>query len=142
MKPPVLYFTFSAADGEHVCRVEFDWLGSERYYVDNQIVLRRWSMFGGTAKFAASGAEIQVRSMFKGRSPVTEVLVNGKTVVENLLSTYNQEMNTRLRAWLSKLEHSSAKPVTSRYRLAKVVIWLVLACAFFALFKWLARIAA
>jgi hypothetical protein len=138
MKPPILHFPFLALDGEHQCRVEFDWFGTERYYVDNELVLKQWSLLGKTAEFSANGIKIQVRSRIVNRHAVTEVLLDDKIAHENLLSEYNQELDAKL----NKYRIGPGRKLTWTNWLGKVVIWAVLAVAFFTLFKWLGRNAA
>ena len=138
MKPPVLKFPFAASDGQHECRVELHWLGSERYYVDDTLVLRQWSLLGKTAMFNAHGVEIQVRSRLENRQGVMEVLLNNKVVIKNLLEDYNSELNAKLR----KFGLGSRTRTGPGLWLAKVGVWAVLAFLFFTLYKWLERNAA
>jgi hypothetical protein len=130
-KAPVLHFTFQAPNGPHLCRVELSWFGGEHYYVDEQLVLRQWSLLGKTARFAAHGAEVSIRSQLAKRASVMEVWVNGELIVENLLAEYNAALAQKL--------SGRGGPRGMGYWLFKVGVWLVLALAFFTLFKWLAR---
>ncbi len=138
MKPPVLHFPVVSSSGQHACRIEFDWLGTERYYVDDRLVLRQWSLLGKTARFTVGDVNVEVRSQLKERQAVTEVLLNGRLSSENLLSAYNHELSANMR----KLGLARAKPMTWKSWLGRVVVWAVLAYVFFAIFKWLERNAA
>jgi len=97
MKPPILHFPFSASDGIHECRVELDWLGAERYYVDDSLVLEQWSLLGKIATFTAHGVKIQVRTRIEMRHGVMEVLLDEQVVINNLLADYNTEFSASLK---------------------------------------------
>lgn len=134
MKPPILHFPFSASDGIHECRVELDWLGSERYYVDDSLVLKQWSLLGKTATFTAHGVKIQVRTRVEMRHAVMEVLLDEHLVINNLLADYNTEISASLKKF-----GGAEKPMALGPLRAKVGIWIVLFLAFFIFFKWLER---
>ncbi|MBT3067498.1 hypothetical protein [Rhodoferax sp. U11-2br] len=132
MKPPILHFPFTASDGIHECRVELDWLGSERYYVDDSLVLDQWSLLGKTATFTAHGVKIQVRTRLELRHSVMEVLLDEQVVINNLLADYNTEFSASLKKFWG-----AEKPMVLGSLRAKVGIWIVLFLAFFIFFKWL-----
>ncbi len=138
MKPPVLHFPVASSNGEHKCRIEFDWLGSERYYVDDQLVLRQWSLLGRTATFMIDDVKVEVRSQLRDRQAVTEVFLNGHLTFANLLDEYNRELTAKIRRY----GLARAKPMTLTNWLGKVLVWAVLAYGFFTFFKWLERNAA
>ncbi|WP_180124889.1 hypothetical protein [Rhodoferax sp. BLA1] len=132
MKPPILHFPFTASDGIHECRIELDWLGSERYYVDDSLVLDQWSLLGKTATFTAHGVKIQVRTRIEMRHGVMEVLLDEQVVINNLLADYNTEFSASLKKfWVAE------KPMVLGSLRAEVGIWIVLFVAFFIFFKWL-----
>lgn len=137
MKSPILHFPFSAPDGIHECRVELDWFGSERYYVDDSLVLEQWSLLGKTATFTTHGVKIQVRTRIEMRKGVMEVLLDEQVAINNLL----EDHNTEFRASFKKFGGAEKSMVLGPLR-AKVGIWIVLFLAFFIFFKWLERNAA
>ena len=94
MKPMILHFPFTASDGIHECRVQLAWLGLERYYIDDSLVLEQWSLLGKTATFTAYGVKIQVRTRIEMRQGVMEVFLDDQVVIHNLLEDYNTEIKT------------------------------------------------
>lgn len=139
MKSPVLIFTFPGSDNRlHDCRIEFDWLGSERYYVDDHLVMKQWSLLGATAEFTAHGVTVLIRSRLEKREAVTEVFLDGVVAHPNLMSESNREFEAKLK----RFGLGPSKPLTLKSWLGKVAVWAVLAYSFFALFKWLQSSAA
>ncbi len=139
MKSPVLTFAFTGSDGNpHECRIEFDWLGAERYYVDDQLVVKRWSLLGTNVEFISHGVTILIRSRLEKQEAVTEALLNGALVHKNLMTESNRELEAKLK----RLGLGSRKPLTFGAWLGRVALWAVLAYSFIALFKWLQRGAA
>jgi hypothetical protein len=142
MKPLILTFNFFDPEGvEHECRIEFDWLGTERYHVDGVLLLRQWSLLGKTALFSANGVEIQIRTRITGRTGVTQVLLDGLTAYENLLSHYYQEQRDERTGKLNRLDIGKRKPRTWENWVGKALLWFALAYGFFIFFKWLDRTA-
>jgi hypothetical protein len=138
MKPPVLHFPFASSTGVHKCRIEFDWLGTERYYVDDHLVLRQWSLLGKTAAFTVDDVNVEIRSQIWDRQAVTEVLLNGHLTFSNLLDEYNRELIAKIRRY----GLVQAKPMTLTNWLGNVLVWTILAYGFFTIYKWLERHAA
>ena len=134
MKAPVLRFPFTSSTGDHECRIEFDWLGAERYYVDDQIVLKQWSLVGRTASFSAHGVEIEVRNRFESREAVTQVKIDGTVVFENLLADYNRE----LRAKLGIGDPRSTGRRSQKEWIFRIILWFLIALSPIVISRWVA----
>jgi hypothetical protein len=130
---PSAQFTFEGK-GSHTVRIEGDWIGRERYFVDGKLALSKWSLLGGSSRFTAHGAEIEVVIKFapRFRGVQSSALVNGQVVAEDLFADYNKQIedfgrrlggtpgDRSLGAWLSKM-----------------AVWTVLAFFFFLSIGWL-----
>ena len=130
MKTLILHFPFVGQDGDHTCRVEFDWLGHERYFVDDKAVLQRWSLRGGEARFSTHGVQLRILSEVVKGHAVTQVSLDGKVIVPNLLEEFNRETSKRL--------GSRSRGGLGRW-LSKVGIWAVISFTLFSLLKWVER---
>ena len=132
MKPPIVHFKFNAQNGEHICRVEYGWIGAERYFVDDELLLTQWSLFRSNATFVSHGVQIQVRNRVNLNQAVSEVNLDGQLVIPNLLVDYNVDMALRLRRWGARRR----KPGEPNQWASAVAGWLIVFALLFVFFTW------
>ena len=135
MKAPVLNFPFFSATGSHNCRLEFDWLGAERYYVDDTLVHEQWSLLGSSASFLTNGVEIEVRNRVIDLALVTEVRIDGELKSANLMAESTREFN-------DTLDRMFGPRPTLRNWLLRVALWAVVGFVSYSAYHWLAKHAA
>jgi hypothetical protein len=135
MKAPVLHFSFSSDKGSHQCRLEYDWLGSERYYIDDILVLKQWSLLNSTAKLSFNGVQIAIDNRLVRLRPITEVRINGRLINSNLMEDDNKQFE-------EKLEQFFGPKPTLQSWLIKVIIWAAIGFMSYAAFRWVAKHAA
>lgn len=130
---PVAEFEFESF-GRHVVRVEGDWTGSERYFVDGQLAHRYWSLFGGTRSFSACGANIEIRVGLARnlRSIESSAFVDGKLVAQDIFNVYNQQV----KEFGSKVRGSAGQNRSVKVWLAKVVVWAIVGFVVFSVIKY------
>ena len=102
MKRPSAAFTFVGNDDlEHACRVDYGWLGSERYFVDNQLIHQGWALYSSDVSFVAHGVTVEVHTKVGLRSAVLRVNIDGRPTHENLLSVWYAETKASIEANLA-----------------------------------------
>lgn len=77
-------FRFGAGD-VHEFRVECDLLGGERYFVDQVLLAKRWSLSaGGSREFDANGHRIRIVLRASPKEVISEAYVDGQLKVKEL----------------------------------------------------------
>jgi len=119
--------TFRFGDRElHVCRIECGYFGSERYYVNDQLVLKLWSMgIRGARTFEAEGHRIEVRVALSLRGAQSDAFVDGKLVASDLFADFNARMNPA----------RGSKPLTKSKLIYEVGLWVLLVLVFTLVFQ-------
>src|SRR6187431_2966688 len=73
------------ADDAHEFRVECDLLGGERYFVDEVLLEKRWSLSaGGSREFETNGHRIRIVLRATSKEVVSEAYVDGQLKVKAL----------------------------------------------------------
>jgi hypothetical protein len=76
--------------------VECGYFGGERYYVDEALVLKRWSFsMGGTRQFDAAGHRIEVRVKVGMRGATGDAFVDGQLKASDLFSAFNSALKSQ-----------------------------------------------
>ena len=117
---PSSSFRFGA-HAEHEVRIESGWLGGEKYFVDDVLVLSVWSFrLRGVREFEALGHNIQIRMAINRKGAHAEAWVNGKVVATDLFSEFNARVvgSNSLGRWLLKF-----------------LVWFVVASVVFTVLK-------
>jgi hypothetical protein len=92
---PTASFQFGDQD-QHSCRVECGYFGSERYYVDDVLVLRHWSFtMGGARQFDAAGHRVELRIRVGMHGASGDAYVDGQLKATDLFSAFNSALKSR-----------------------------------------------
>lgn len=88
--------TFRFGDRQqHVCRFEGGYLGSERYYVNDKLMLKLWSMgMRGVRTFEAEGHRIEFRVAVSWRDARGDAYVDGERVATDLFADFNARIKS------------------------------------------------
>jgi hypothetical protein len=106
-------FRFGAGD-VHEFRVECDLIGGERYFVDDVLLEKRWSLSaGGDREFVTNGHRIRIVLRVTSKEVVSEAYVDGQLKVKELFPQ------------LSRMRKGSG-PV-----LFRVAVWILIAAVSF-----------
>ena len=104
-------------------KVEFTALGSEKYYYDNQLLLKRRSLkTRGKVPFELDGNKVEIDVEISAENFEAKAYVNGKLAVAELFPEIKQRLANR---------KQNAK---SQY-FVKLVVWVVLAVVFMFIFQ-------
>jgi hypothetical protein len=112
---PTASFRFGEG-GVHQLRMDFSWLGTERYYVGDTLVFRHWSfMPSGSREFTAAGHLIRISLQLGPGRVTSQAYVDGSLTADDLFPELSRKLQQRKPWW------------------AYVAIWLVIAFVSFTL---------
>jgi hypothetical protein len=112
-------FRFGAQD-QHTCRLECDYFGRERYFVDERLVHTVWSVTGGLRSFEAAGHRIEIGIKLHLLSIECDAFVDGMTKASDLFGSIN-----------AKIAKARSRKVSKVFWI-EVAVWLVLIVAVLA----------
>ena len=131
MKKPSLKFKFTdKTNKERTCRVEYDWLGTERYYIDDTLVKERWGVRGSAINISLPNINLELRTEIVLRTIIVQVFIDGEERIYDVLRDWSRE-NIKIP---QKIE--SAKKATPRHKMALgMIFWIAVLFMLFLYFK-------
>jgi len=125
MSPLTASFRFGDRE-QHTCRFEGGYFGSERYYVNDKLVLSLWSIgMRATRTFDAEGHRIEFRVALSLRGAQSDAYVDGKLVASDLFADFNARMNPA----------RSGKPLSASRLLYQIGLWVLLVLVLVLVFQ-------
>ena len=104
-------------------KVEFTALGSEKYYYDNQLLLKRRSLkTRGKVPFELDGNKVEIDVEISATNFEAKAYVNGELAVAELFPEIKQRLANR-------------KQNANSQFFVKLVVWVVLAVVFMLIFQ-------
>ncbi|HEY0684009.1 MAG TPA: hypothetical protein VGD45_16885 [Steroidobacter sp.] len=94
--------SFRFGEGDvHELRMEFSWLGAERYYVGDSLVFKHWSLMpSGSREFNAAGHAIRISIQIGRRQIAGQAYVDGSLKSGDLFPELNRKLQRRKPFWV------------------------------------------
>ena len=84
---------------EHECRIVCGYFGRERYFVNDAVVLRRWSLWpNGSREFQAVGHLLRIELSANLRRVNAAAFVDGRLVTSDLFAELNARFDSQRRS--------------------------------------------
>ncbi|MEO4049419.1 hypothetical protein AAFN46_20355 [Pseudomonas sp. CAU 1711] len=105
----------------HLFEVEFFNFGREKYYVDGQLIEKRWNLyFTGTRKFKIGSRDVQININCIPTNYYCQLFVDNKLHAEQLFPEINKKI---------KIHAEKRKAIEPRIKVAKAFIVALVICA-------------
>ena len=131
MKKPNLKFTFTdKINKERTCRVEYDWLGTEKYYIDDTLVKERWSIRGTAVNILLPNVSLELRTKIGLRTVIVHVFIDGEERIYDVLRDWSRE-NIQLPKKIEPTEKIDSR----RKKGLSIIFWIAALFILFLYFK-------
>lgn len=111
--------------GKHF-KVDFSILGFEKYYYDDELLLKRWSFkFKDRLTFECDGKIVEIDVSLSRKDWSIQAIVDGVVEVDELFPDFK-----------ARVDSNQNNPILTKTGLLKnFVLWLVLSAVFFTIFQ-------
>jgi hypothetical protein len=119
---------------QHKFSIEFGLFGSEKYFIDGNLILSQWSFrLSGVREFTFNGYKIQIRVWMTMTAAYGEALVDGECVASDLFAEFNAKLPKFLpdNSSSTRSKNDEGMPFVSKFG-----IWLALVLAILVALKY------